>query len=48
MKKLPQSNYRSALQTVRRLKEKYGESWNAIQPENAARMVTQNHIPLLS
>tara|TARA_R110000787_G_scaffold146882_3_gene260617 strand:+ start:2368 stop:3999 length:1632 start_codon:yes stop_codon:yes gene_type:complete len=44
MKKLPQSNYRSALQTVRRLKEKYGESWNAIQPENAARMVAQNHL----
>lgn len=44
MKTLPQSNYRSALQTVRRLKEKYGESWKEIQPESAARMITQNHL----
>lgn len=42
MKNLGQSNYRSALQTVRNLKEKYGQSWNAINPENAARMVAQN------
>ncbi|MFC0604367.1 isocitrate lyase [Winogradskyella pulchriflava] len=42
MKNLPQSNYRSALQTVRDLKQKYGQTWNAINPENAARMIAQN------
>ena len=42
MKNLAQSNYTSALQTVRNLKAKYGETWNAINPENAARMATQN------
>ncbi|WP_178988883.1 isocitrate lyase [Winogradskyella schleiferi] len=42
MKNLPQSNYRSALRTVRDLKEKYGQTWHAINPENAARMVAQN------
>src|SRR5690606_5077371 len=42
MKNLAQSNYSSALQTVRNLKEKYGETWNAINPESAARMVAQN------
>ncbi|MDN3493044.1 isocitrate lyase [Winogradskyella bathintestinalis] len=42
MKNLSQSNYRSALQTVRDLKEKYGQTWKAINPENAARMVAQN------
>lgn len=42
MKNLSQTNYRSALQTVRDLKEKYGETWNAICSESAARMVTQN------
>ncbi len=42
MKNLAQSNYSSALETVRNLKAKYGNSWNAINPENAARMVTQN------
>ena len=42
MKNLSQTNYRSALQTVRNLKEKYGETWNAIRPESAARMVAQN------
>ncbi|WP_179339022.1 isocitrate lyase [Winogradskyella ludwigii] len=42
MKNLPQSNYSSALQTVRDLKEKYGQTWNAINPESAARMVAQN------
>jgi isocitrate lyase len=30
------------LQTVRDLKAKYGNTWNAINPESAARMVTQN------
>ena len=42
MKNLPQSNYSSALQTVRDLKTKYGNTWNAINPEIAARMVAQN------
>ncbi|MGV8945230.1 MAG: isocitrate lyase [Lutibacter sp.] len=42
MKNLAQSNYSSALQTVRDLKMKYGNTWNAINPEIAARMVTQN------
>ncbi|MDO5979005.1 isocitrate lyase [Flavivirga spongiicola] len=42
MKNLPQTNYRSALQTVKNLKKKYGETWNAIHPESAARMVVQN------
>jgi isocitrate lyase len=42
MKNLAQSNYSSALQTVIDLKAKYGSTWNAINPQNAARMVTQN------
>ncbi len=42
MKNLPQGSYSSALETVRNLKEKFGKSWNAISPENAARMATQN------
>ena len=42
MKNLAQSKYSSALETVRGLKEKYGNSWNAINSENAARMVSQN------
>ncbi len=42
MKNLAQSDYRSALQTVRDLKEKYGNTWNSINPESAARMVAQN------
>ena len=42
MKNLSQTKYQSALETVRNLKHKYGESWNAINPENAARMITQN------
>ncbi|WAC01384.1 isocitrate lyase [Lacinutrix neustonica] len=42
MKNLSQSNYSSALETVRNLKAKYGNTWNAINPESAARMVTQN------
>lgn len=42
MKNLAQSNYQSALQTVRDLKGKYGKTWNAINPESAARMVAQN------
>ena len=42
MKNLSQSNYASALETVRNLKEKYGETWKAIHPESAARMASQN------
>ena len=42
MKNLSQTNYSSALQTVRSLKEKYGVTWNTIRPESAARMITQN------
>lgn len=42
MKNLGQNNYQSALQSIRDLKEKYGKPWNTINPESAARMVTQN------
>jgi isocitrate lyase len=42
MKNLPQSTYSSALQTVRNLKEKYGNTWNTISTENATRMAIQN------
>jgi isocitrate lyase len=36
------TNYFSALDTVQKLKAKYGNTWDAISPENAARMVVQN------
>lgn len=42
MKNLSQTNYGSALEAIRNLKAKYGNTWNAINPENAARMVAQN------
>ena len=42
MKNLAQSNYQSALELVKNLKEKHGDSWAAINPKNAARMVIQN------
>ena len=42
MKTSTQNNYSSALQTVRDLKAKYGDTWNAIDPKSAARMVVQN------
>jgi len=42
MKNLAQTNYGSALETIRNLKVKYGNSWKAINSENAARMVAQN------
>lgn len=42
MKNLSQTNYSSALEIVRNLKIKYGNSWDAINAESAARMVTQN------
>lgn len=42
MKNLEQSSYGSALQNVRDLKAKYGNTWNTINSEGAARMVVQN------
>ncbi|MFB0947420.1 MAG: isocitrate lyase [Spirosomataceae bacterium] len=42
MKNSAETNYGSALETVRNLKAKYGSTWNAINPESAARMVVQN------
>lgn len=42
MQNLSQSNYSSALETVRNLKAKYGNTWNSISAENAARMQVQN------
>ena len=42
MNNLSQNKYSSALETVRSLKAKYGNSWNAINSESAARMATQN------
>jgi isocitrate lyase len=40
--KNPQTNYVSALETVQKLKAKYGETWKDINPEHAARMFVQN------
>jgi isocitrate lyase len=37
-----QPNYVSALETVKKLKAKYGKAWGEINPEHAARMLTQN------
>ena len=34
--------YISTLDTIRQLKTKYGNTWATINPENAARMATQN------
>ena len=42
MKNLVQSNYTSVLSKVKSLKEKYGDSWSAINADNSARMFTQN------
>ncbi|PQJ82368.1 isocitrate lyase [Polaribacter glomeratus] len=42
MKNLSQNSYSSALDAVRNLKQKYGTSWDAINSESAARMVSQN------
>ena len=42
MKNLAQTNYGSALEAIRNLKVKYGNTWKAINSENAARMVAQN------
>lgn len=37
-----QTSYSSALETVKNLKAKYGDTWAAISPESAARMAVQN------
>ena len=42
MKNLAQQQYSSALETIKNLKAKYGTTWDAIQPEYAARMAVQN------
>ncbi|CAM1371360.1 isocitrate lyase [Tenacibaculum xiamenense] len=42
MKNIEQTSYRSALETVIGLKEKFGDRWSSIAPHNAARMITQN------
>lgn len=42
MKNLPQNNYASALQTVKDIKTKFGNTWTAINPQYVARMATQN------
>ncbi|TXD84805.1 isocitrate lyase [Subsaximicrobium wynnwilliamsii] len=42
MKNFAQSKYSSALETVRDLKARYGTTWDAINPESAAKMLTQN------
>ncbi|MCH2055408.1 MAG: isocitrate lyase [Thalassotalea sp.] len=36
------SSYQSAIEAVRAIKEKAGDSWNAIDPQNVARMRIQN------
>ena len=36
------TTYKSAIETVRTLKAKHGNTWAAISPENAARMAVQN------
>lgn len=42
MKNSTHKNYISALETIKQLKAKYGNTWDAISPENAARMAVQN------
>ena len=36
------TTYKSAIEKVRALKAKYGNTWQSISPENAARMAVQN------
>jgi len=36
------TTYNSALDTVRKIKAKHGDSWATISPENAARIAMQN------
>lgn len=42
MENLSQTNYGSALEAIRNLKVKYGNTWKTISSKNAARMVIQN------
>ncbi len=42
MTNLGQHSYTSVIETVRELKQKYGQTWDSVSPESAARMVTQN------
>jgi isocitrate lyase len=42
MENSPNTSYSSVLDTVRGLKQKFGNTWNTIVPANAARMATQN------
>lgn len=42
MENSPNTSYSSVLDTVRGLKQKFGNSWKTIVPANAARMATQN------
>jgi isocitrate lyase len=42
MRTLQQNKYNSALETVRDLKQKHGNTWNSISPKSAARMIIQN------
>ncbi|WP_115462887.1 isocitrate lyase [Winogradskyella aurantiaca] len=42
MKNLSSNDYQSAYEAVKNLKAKYGPAWNAITPQNAARMMLQN------
>ncbi len=42
MENLSQTNYGSALEAIRNLKVRYGNTWKTINSKNAARMVIQN------
>ncbi|GAA0873390.1 isocitrate lyase [Gangjinia marincola] len=42
MENLAKSKYSSALETVLDLKQRFGKTWDSINPENAARMNLQN------
>lgn len=42
MKTLSQTNYQSAIQVVQEIKNKFGATWNSINPNMAARMQLQN------
>ncbi|MCB9034809.1 MAG: isocitrate lyase [Chitinophagales bacterium] len=42
MGNLSQTTYASALDTVKALKAKFGNTWDAIEPEYAGRMIVQN------
>lgn len=42
MKNLQLNTFGSVLETVKQLKQRYGDTWDSIQPKNAARMLLQN------